>query len=79
MTVDRPEPDLLTTREVAERLGESDRQVRMWLDRGLLPVAIRTGTRGRRWRWVRVADVEAFAAWDRVRTPRPPWLKRGES
>ena len=77
--MERPEPNVLTLREAAARLGESERQVRTLAGRGLHPVATREGTSGRRWRWVRASDVAAFAAWDRVRTPGPPWLDGDEA
>jgi excisionase family DNA binding protein len=63
MTVERPEPDLLLIREAAERLGVSPLRVQAWIDRGLLPVAVRGGPGGQRWQWVRAADVAAFGAW----------------
>ena len=76
--MERPEPDLLTTGEAAERLGVSSRQVRDWVDRGLLPVAIRTGSGRRRWRWVRVADVEAFAGVVPPDWSAAAWMDRPE-
>jgi len=77
--MERPEPDVLTFAEVAERLGESYRQVRDWADRGLLPVTTRDAGNGRRWRWVRWANVRAFGELHYLGKDRPAWLDEPEA
>lgn len=62
---------LMSTRQVAERLGVSEASVRRWSDRGVLPVQ-RVGRRGER--RFKPEHVEGFAAHDR---PIPPTAGAG--
>lgn len=60
--------DILTPREVAERLGVSPITVRHWANQGWLPV-LRTAGRHRRFR---KADVDRFARERGLAAPRDP-------
>jgi excisionase family DNA binding protein len=57
---------LMSTRQVAERLGVSEASVRRWSDQGVLPVQ-RVGRRGER--RFKPEHVEGFAARDRAAPP----------
>ncbi|HKC19604.1 MAG TPA: helix-turn-helix domain-containing protein, partial [Candidatus Dormibacteraeota bacterium] len=66
---------MLSTREVAERLGVSEASVRRWSDDGRLPVQ-RVGKR--RERRFRLSDVELAARGEQTQPPRPSRPGPGE-
>lgn len=51
--------DLLTVRDVANRLGISVRTIWRWTFSGQLPAPVRTGSSGRIVRW-KARDIEQF-------------------
>ena len=50
-------PDLLTVRDVAQRLSISERTVWRWTAQGLLPPPVHPHARSTRWR---AADIERY-------------------
>jgi excisionase family DNA binding protein len=56
---DGPQPELLSVRQVAQRLGLSVRTVWKWSKVGHLPAPVRLGNNGRTVRW-KAEEIEKF-------------------